>query len=104
MDQIVVLALLRAQTGKSEELGERLSALVTTSRLEEGALLYDIHHSLEDPDLWMVYEIYRSKEDFDAHIQSPPLRAFAADFPALLDGGLDIKTFKMISTPAPLRP
>jgi len=104
MEQIVVLALLRAKAGKAEELGARLSALLTTSRLEEGTLLYDLHRSLEDPDLWMVYEIYRSKEDFEMHLQSAPLRAFAAYFPTLLEGGLDLKRFKMTSTPQAARP
>jgi len=92
-EHITVIAYLRAQAGKSQELGERLLALVAPSRAEEGCISYDAHQSLEDPDLWCMYENWRSAADIDSHFQTPYLRQFAADLPQLLEGELDLRRY-----------
>jgi quinol monooxygenase YgiN len=41
-----------------------LAALVEPGRLEAGCLNYDLHRSVDDADVWFVYENWRSPEGF----------------------------------------
>jgi hypothetical protein len=59
------IAFIRAKAGKTEELGKELVALVEPTRREEGNYAYDLHRSGDDPNLWFIYEAWRSKKDLD---------------------------------------
>jgi quinol monooxygenase YgiN len=41
-----------------------LAALVEPRQLEAGCLNYDLHLSVDDADVWFVYENWRSPEGF----------------------------------------
>jgi quinol monooxygenase YgiN len=97
MSQVTNLALIRAVTGCSEELGRQLSALVAPSRAEAACVNYDLHRSTTDPDLWMVYENWRSADDLAAHFATPHMQAFVALLPTLVAGDIDLRSFAMVS-------
>jgi quinol monooxygenase YgiN len=103
MSQVTNIAYIRAVSGRSDELGRRLLELVQPSRQEDGCINYDVHRSDTDPDLWCVYENWRSAEDLDTHFGLPHMQAFVADLPTLVDGELDLQRFSMASTPASWR-
>jgi len=63
----------RSQISLSSALGAALAALVEPTRLEAGCLNYDLHRSIDDADVWFVYENWRSSEGFDAHMLSEHL-------------------------------
>lgn len=94
------LAFLRAQAGRSDALGDALIALVAPSRNEPGCMSYDIHRSIDDADLWMVYENWRSADDLEAHFALPHMQAFVGKLPELLAGDLDLRSFTRLSDPA----
>ena len=94
MADLTNLAFLRARSGCSERLGERLLALVRPSRAEPGCRAYEVHQSNDDPDLWMVYENWRSAEDLKAHFALPHMQAFVKDAPAIIDGDFDLRSFR----------
>lgn len=94
------LAFLRAQAGRSDALGDALVALVAPSRNEPGCMSYDVHRSIDDADLWMVYENWRSAADLEAHFALPHMQAFVGKLPALLAGDLDLRSFTRLSDPA----
>ena len=52
---------------------------------EPGCLQFDICTSDDDPDLVTFYEVYRSREAFDAHLETPHLDRFRQAFPALIE-------------------
>jgi quinol monooxygenase YgiN len=103
MTQVTNIAFIRAKAGRSEELGRRLLALVAPSRQEAGCMNYDLHRSDSDPDIWCVYENWRSADDLAAHFTLPHMQAFIADVPALVEGELDLRRFSMTSAVAPWR-
>jgi quinol monooxygenase YgiN len=88
---------LRSKAGKEEELAGRLNELVLASRSDPGVLIYDLHRSTADPASWFLYERYESQEHFNRHRENPVLRRFIADIPTLLDGKLDVRTFRVIT-------
>ena len=100
MSQLTNLAFFRARPGQTQALGSALSALVDPTRAEAECLNYDLHRSIDDADVWFVYENWRSAEGLEAHMRAPHLQAFlkvAADFVA---GDIDLRRFLMVTTPA----
>ena len=86
MSQVTNLAFFRARRGQSEGLGAALAALVEPPRLEVGCLNYDLHRSVDDADVWLIYENWRSPEGFDAHMLSEHLQAFHEHFGGIHEG------------------
>ena len=100
MSQFTNLAFFRARRGQSEALGAALAALVEPTRGEAGCLNYDLHQSLENAEIWFVYENWRSMQDLDSHMKSVHLSAFLTAAPTLVEGDIDLRRFTMISMPA----
>src|SRR5437899_8644842 len=96
-ESVVNAVFLRSRAGKEEELAGRLEALVLASRSDAGVLIYDLHRSAADPSLWFLYERYESQEHLNRHLENPVLRRFLADTASLLDGKLDVQTFRVIA-------
>ena len=95
-ESVANAVFLRGKAGKEEELARRLEALVLASRSDPGVTTYDLHRSTTDPAVWFLYERYESQEHFNKHRENPVLRQFIADAATLLDGKLDVRTFKVI--------
>ncbi|WP_375784608.1 putative quinol monooxygenase [Bradyrhizobium sp. Pha-3] len=100
MTKVTNIAFIRAKAGQSEELGRQLLALVAPSRQEAGCINYDLHRSDTDPDIWCVYENWRSADDLTTHFTLPHMQAFIALIPTLVEGELDLRRFSMVSLPA----
>lgn len=96
-ESIANAVFLRSRAGKEQELADRLEALVLASRSDPGVMIYDLHRSAADPALWFLYERYESQEHFNRHRENPVLRRFLADAATLLDGKLDVRTFRVIA-------
>jgi len=96
-EYVVNAAFMRAKAGKEEELANRLRALVQASRSDAGVVIYDLHQSAEDTASWFLYERYDSEGHRKTHMENPVLRSFIADAVRLLDGGLDVRKFKLVS-------
>ena len=81
MFQLTNLAFFRARRGQTEALGAALAALVEPTRGEAGCLNYDLHQSLENAEIWFVYENWRSMQGLDSHMKSVHLRIFLTAAP-----------------------
>jgi quinol monooxygenase YgiN len=97
-DLLTVIAYMRAAAGRRHELRQALEALIGPTSQEKGYVNYDLHQSLEDPDLFFFYENWESGDDLDAHLAAPHLRDFAARIPELLDdSGLSVNRVRRIA-------
>ena len=96
-DSIANAVFLRSKAGKEEELATRLEALVLASRSDDGVMIYDLHRSTADPALWFLYERYESQEYLNRHRENPVLRRFVSDAATLLEGKLEVRTFRVIA-------
>jgi len=96
-ESVANAVFLRNRAGKEEELARRLDALVVASRSDRGVMIYDLHRSAADPALWFLYERYESQDHLNKHRENPVLRRFVADAATLLDGKLDVRTFRVIT-------
>jgi autoinducer 2-degrading protein len=66
---------------KPEHVGKFIAATLANargSRAEPGNLRYDVLRSAEDPNHFMLYEIYRDDAAMAAHRETPHYQAWAA--------------------------
>jgi len=82
MPQVALLSRVMAKEGKGEELVIAFRPVFELVDTEPGTLLYVLHRSKDDPDLFWVSEIYADEDAFAAHSKSD---AMAAATPALAE-------------------
>ena len=98
-----VIANLEAQTGKEEIVRQALLNLVPLTRKEDGCVDYHLHECLGQKGLFVFYENWKTKEDWEKHLQMPYMQEIlgrAADlFANQIE--LDKVQFDMISETSP---
>jgi quinol monooxygenase YgiN len=72
---LVVVATLKAKSGKAAELRSAFLELERHSRTEKGCIKYDLHQSIEDPDTFLFYEIWADEEALALHANSDFMNA-----------------------------
>ena len=65
--RITVIARFKAMEGMDAKLKELLLTLIEPSRSDEGCISYELHQAINDPALFIFYEIWQSKEYLDKH-------------------------------------
>ncbi len=93
--QLTLVAFLRAKPGHGDELGRRLFALSEPSRAEAGNVNYDLHRSIEDPEVWMLYENWATPAALDKHFEMPYMKEFVAKVGEVLASEMDLRRFSM---------
>jgi quinol monooxygenase YgiN len=66
----VVSALWRAKEGKADRLMEVIDEMTQPSRAEPGNLFYQAQRSVDDPQLFYLYEQYADEAGYQAHMDS----------------------------------
>ena len=95
-----LIAYLKAKPEKREELLKILLGFVQLSREETACIDYHLHVSNDDPNLFIFYENWRSREELDQHLQTPMLTSFWARRLDLLEKDVEIKFITMLSEPS----
>ena len=91
-----VVAHMRAKEGKGAELGEALKGLIEPTRAEPGNISYELLASLDDDRNYTFVEEYADGAALDAHMGTPHVQAAIAAMPELVEGELDLRTYRLI--------
>jgi quinol monooxygenase YgiN len=96
-----VIATLIAQPGKEDVVRQALLGLVPLTRQEAGCIEYHLHECLGQTGRFVFYELWKTKEDWEKHLQMPymqqALGAAAELFANEIE--LDKVQFEMLSEP-----
>jgi quinol monooxygenase YgiN len=95
--KVTVVARIKTKKGMDESVKQELRALVAPTRSEKGCINYDLHRSIDDRSVFMVYENWVSKEDLDKHLAMPYMRAFMEKAEKLLAEPAEITLWERIS-------
>lgn len=95
-----VVAEVRAKPGKEAELRAITLPLIKQVRAEPNNLLYFLHEDQETPGHFIVYEIFATQADFDAHNATPHVQAWFARLPELADGGVKVIRMEILGNRA----
>lgn len=97
--QVTVIATVRARAGMEDRLFAETQPLVEGSRGDEGCLNFDLHRGTEDPATLALYENWASRKLLDEHLEQPHVREWQAKLEELSEGGVEISTLTMVSSP-----
>ena len=91
--------ILHAQTkaDQAEAFQALFSTYVDASRAEPGCIEYHMLRDLQDPTLFIFYEVWQSKEHLDVHSALPHMRQFFAQRMDYLARDFDIRAIEMLS-------
>lgn len=59
--------------------------ILEPTRNEEGCLLYELHQDLNDPSIFMFYEVWQTVDHWKAHDKQPHIETFRK----IIDGALE---------------
>jgi (4S)-4-hydroxy-5-phosphonooxypentane-2,3-dione isomerase len=74
---ITVVAHYKALPGRADEVAAALVPYAEIVRTEPGCVTFDVNRSLDDDHDFVLYEIYRDREAFDAHVASDHFTSIA---------------------------
>ena len=72
----VVVAKWTARDGEEERVLEAITKLTGPSRREPGCLLYQPTRSLDDPRVFLIFEIYADEAGYQAHAESDHFQTY----------------------------
>ena len=83
---MVIIAKLKAQSGKEGEMETALRDMIPKVEQEEGTIAYSLHRAQNDPTLFLFYEKYRDKAAFEYHSATPYLKELFTTIGPLMEG------------------
>ena len=90
---ITLIAEFTALPGQGNTVAELLAGLATNVRQEPGNVAFDCFRRLDDGTRFVVYEIYRDKAAFKAHISADYGAVFNARLRGLIIEPNSVLTF-----------
>lgn len=82
---LTIVARIKSKSGRQDALAAELIKLVAPTLVEAGCLQYDMHRDREDPGNFLFFENWETKEQWQAHMESPQLKAYQAVADDLVD-------------------
>ena len=92
-----IIGTVVAKPGKRDELLAILAAQVAPTRAETGCINYDFHCDKANPDAFVFYENFASREALDEHLKMPYLDPLMSRIDELLAEPVDVRFLEMLS-------
>ncbi|MFS0828860.1 putative quinol monooxygenase [Pseudomonas phoenicis] len=87
----------KAHPERADDFERLFRAYVEPSRREPGCIEYHMLRDLEDPSLFIFFEVWASEHDFNAHMALPHMRTFVEQRAEYLEGEFDVQRIEMLS-------
>ena len=96
MSEVVVVGSFKAQPGKEDEAVDAFKELVGPTHGESGCILYALHQGSDDPSRLAFIERWASREELDAHLESPHVKKVLERVEELFGDSADIVVYEPI--------
>jgi len=73
---LTIVARIQAKADKLELVKAALLKLIEPTRAEEGCLQYDLHQDNVNPEIFVFYENWASRELWQTHMNNDHLKAY----------------------------
>ena len=70
-EAVTLVVMLRSKEGQHLLLEAEIRALIGPTRKEDGCLQYDLHHSIDQPSLFFLHEVWATRAHHTAHTKTP---------------------------------
>lgn len=75
-EQLTIVAQIWAKEEKRELVKAELIKLIAPTKAEEGCINYDLHQDNEDPNLFLFFENWESRELWQRHMNNAHLAEY----------------------------
>jgi quinol monooxygenase YgiN len=69
-----------AREGEEERVRDAIEKLIGPSREEPGCLAYRANRSVDDPRVFLLYEVYESRDAYEQHLETEHVRVYAKEY------------------------
>ncbi len=76
MTTLTIVANILAREEKRELVKSELIKLIEPTRAEAGCINYDLHQDTENPNLFLFYENWESRELWQAHMNNSHIERY----------------------------
>ena len=87
---IVVIVKQPVRAKYADAFPSLVEEFTTATRAEPGNISFDWYRSADDPNLWVLIEVFRDRASGDAHVASAHFTAAMAQMPRLLAAAPEI--------------
>jgi quinol monooxygenase YgiN len=85
MNKLTIIANIKAKSGSTELVRKELIKLIETTRAEKGCINYDLHQDNENPEHFLFYENWDSRELWQIHMGNKHLKEYMLATEGLVD-------------------
>lgn len=72
---VTVVATIKVKEDMVDSVKNELESLVSSTVQEEGCINYNLHQSIDDSSLFIMYENWENRDALDRHMASPHEKA-----------------------------
>jgi quinol monooxygenase YgiN len=87
---IVVIVKQPVRAKYADDFPTLVAEFTAETREEPGNISFDWYRSAEDPNLWILIEVFRDRQSGDAHVESAHFKAAMEQMPRLLAAAPEI--------------
>lgn len=91
-----IVAEIRACPGKEAELRAATLPLIALVRSDPKNLVYFLQEDRAAPGHFIFYEVFATREDFEAHNAMPYVKEWFAKLPALAEGNVEVMRMEVL--------
>jgi len=73
---VTVVATIKVKDDMVNNVRKELESLVTATVQEEGCINYNLHQSIDESSLFIIYENWENKDALDRHMATPHFTAW----------------------------
>ena len=79
---LVVAGTIRVPAANLDGLRPHMLAMMAATRAEDGCAAYSYAEDVAEPELIHVFEVWRDQAALDAHVKTPHMAAWRAQWPS----------------------
>ncbi len=83
--EFFITAVVKARPKHREQVREAMISLLKPTRKEKGCIKYDLHESLDDPNIFLFYEIWANEECLTNHINSNHIKEYREKIACMIE-------------------
>lgn len=85
--KLYVTAIIKSKAEYRQEIQAVLLNMVKETRKEQACIQYDLHQEINDPNIFVFYEIWANQKGLDSHNQ----QSYIQEFGSIIDSQLQEK-------------
>lgn len=94
---LIVAGRVKVKPETRADAARAAVAMARATRAEEGCRAYGFHADLEDPDTFLIFEVWESEEALTRHFQTPHMAEFNALIPRYVAAPPSIDRYEISS-------